>query len=409
MEELIPSNWAASNNIIKVVGVGGGGGNAVTYMYKEGLKNVDFVICNTDKQALEQSNVPCKLQLGPILTKGLGCGTDSIVGQKAGQESMEEIRKMLKPTEDDNTEMCFITCGMGGGTGTGAAPVVAAAAKELGLLTVGVVTIPFRDEGPEALRRAVDGIKELKKHVDSLLIIDNQKLYEIYGDLDIFTAFPKADEVLATAVRSITEIICKGSYINADFADVKKVMQNSGMALMGSGIASGSGRGQKAVEIALKSPLLTEYDISTAKSALVNITCSSKSGEALSMSELSQIMDCIKQYTGGTTTFKRGVVREDEMGDAVSVTIIATGFEMSALPIIGDEIIHKGDIIEVKATDNIHIKHGLPLQGDVYMELTRRQRVCGTPALIVQGGEQIAAMEVETAYSRRDKMLNKTK
>ncbi|MBO4536070.1 MAG: cell division FtsZ family protein, partial [Bacteroidales bacterium] len=206
--DLIPTSWEKRGNIITVVGVGGGGNNAISYMYTLGLKDVDFVVCNTDLQALQSSPVPTKLQIGPVLTKGLGAGTDYLIGRKAAEESIEEISKIFA----GDTQMVFVTCGMGGGTGTGAAPLVAKTAKEMGKLTVGVVTVPFRDEGKEALYRAVEGIKELSKHVDSILVIDNQKLYQLYGKMGMKKAFSKADEVLATAVKSIAEIITSSGY-----------------------------------------------------------------------------------------------------------------------------------------------------------------------------------------------------
>ncbi len=403
-EDLIPDNWEESANIIKVIGVGGGGGNAVTYMYKQNIKFVDFVICNTDFQALQMSPVPTKIQLGRVLTRGLGAGTVPSVGRKAAKESLEEINKML----DGSTEMVFITCGMGGGTGTGAAPIIAEAAKARGLLTVGVVTLPFRDEGIEALNRAIEGITELDKNVDSLLVIDNQKLYEMFGDLDIFSAFPKANEVLSTAVKSISEIITSRGYINVDFADVKMVMRNSGMALMGTGIASGQDRAAQAVEMAFTSPLLNEYDMKTAKSVLVNITSSSEAGKALKTNELSQIMDYIKNYTGPTSNFKRGVVKDDSIGENISVTIIATGFVMNSLPVIDQTLLNNNNRIEVKPTKGSPTqKKGLPLLSGELSTIRNKSHISGKPALITSSGEQIAELYAEPAYIRRERMLNK--
>ncbi len=401
-EDFIPKGWQRRANIITVVGAGGGGGNAVSYMFNNGIEDVDFAICNTDVQALEMSKVPVKIQLGEILTKGLGAGTDAMVGRKAAQESIENIEKLFS----SSTEMVFVTCGMGGGTGTGAAPVIAEAARKKGLLTVGVVTIPFRDEGEEALYRAVEGIKELHRQVDSILIIDNQKLYELYGDLDVFSAFHKADEVLCTAVKSISDIITKGGHINADFADVRKIMQNSGVSLMGIGTASGPNRVEEAVNQALCSPLLQELDLSTAKNALVNITSSSpESGKAASMSELSQIMDLIKSRTGNTVNFKRGIVRDESMGDSISVTLIATGFEMTQLPVIE---IRKKNIIEVKYDDSASKKRkrGVPLCPEETENITSKRRVAGKPSLIVGQPEEIAALESEPAFYRRERIIN---
>ncbi|MBQ9398862.1 MAG: cell division protein FtsZ [Bacteroidales bacterium] len=401
--DLIPTSWEKRGNIITVVGVGGGGNNAVSYMYSLGLKDVDFVVCNTDMQALQSSPVPTKLQIGPVLTKGLGAGTDYLVGRKAAEESTEEINKVFA----GDTQMVFVTCGMGGGTGTGAAPLVAKTAKEMGKLTVGVVTVPFRDEGKEALYRAVEGIKELSKHVDSILVIDNQKLYQLYGKMGMKKAFSKADEVLATAVKSIAEIITSSGYINVDFADVKKVMQNSGVAIMGIGEAEGEDRATKAVEQALNSPLLNDLNLRSVKNALINITGSSDDEHGISMEELSQIMDFTTQYTGATINFKRGIVFDENMGDKISVTIIATGFEMWQLPVIDESEINRGNRIDVKYSQNLfkNRKKGRPIAPD-NGKLLNKQRVTGIPALIVDDVRLIKALEDEPAYTRRERMLN---
>ena len=407
MDTLIPDSWQPKKSIIQVIGVGGGGTNAVSYMYNQKLPDVDYVVCNSDFQHLNASPVPHKLQLGPMTTKGLGCGTDPLMGRKAAVESKEEIESLLS----DDTEMVFITCGMGGGTGTGAAPLIAEMAKSKNLLTVGVVTLPFRDEGPEFLYRAKEGIKELNKYLDSLLIIDNEKIYDVYGKLDIFRSFPKADEVLATAVRSIAEIITSHGVINVDFADVKKVMKDSGMALMGIGTANGPDRCRKAVDMAFTSPLLNGYDISEATRALVNITSSSEENNALRAEELSQIMDYIKSYTGETSNFKRGVVKDDSLGDKISVTIIATGFTMGTLPFIDENIINKDNIIIVDMPkDGItYTRGGMPLLPTETVTVTRRELVTGKPALVVSSGEEIARLEAEAAYYRRDRTLKEQK
>ena len=401
--DLIPTSWEKRGNIITVVGVGGGGNNAVSYMYTLGLKDVDFVVCNTDMQALQSSPVPTKLQIGPVLTKGLGAGTDYLVGRKAAEESNEEINKIFA----GDTQMVFVTCGMGGGTGTGAAPLVAKTAKEMGKLTVGVVTVPFRDEGKEALYRAVEGIKELSKHVDSILVIDNQKLYQLYGKMGMKKAFSKADEVLATAVKSIAEIITSSGYINVDFADVKKVMQNSGVAIMGIGEAEGEDRATKAVEMALNSPLLNDLNLRSVKNALINITGSSDDEHGISMEELSQIMDFTTQYTGATINFKRGIVFDENMGDKISVTIIATGFEMWQLPVIDESEINRGNKIDVLYDKNLfrNRKKGRPIAPD-NGKLLNKQRVTGIPALIVDDVRLIKELEDEPAYMRRERMLN---
>ncbi len=327
---IAPYDWVKSENIIKVIGVGGGGCNAVEHMYKvEDIKGADFIVCNTDKQALRKSEVPCKIQIGGELTKGLGAGCDPLRGRKAALESQEDIKEAL----GGKTEMVFVTCGMGGGTGTGAAPVIADIAHKMGLLTVGVVTVPFEDEGYESMSRAIEGIHEMEKCVDSLLIINNQKLYEVYGDLPIHEAFPKADEVLATAVRGITEIIMDTGYINVDFADVRTVMKGSGMALMGSGRGTGENRVEEAVEQALSSPLLNDFDLKTARNVLINIR-TSRDESGLSTRELSEIAQCIQKYTGNAQNFKRGVVYDEsgKLNGDLCITIIATGFSMSLLP-----------------------------------------------------------------------------
>ncbi len=405
-EDLIPTTWEKRGNIITVIGVGGGGCNAVSYMYSLGIKEVDFYVCNTDQQALEMSPVPNKLQIGAVLTKGLGAGTDYLIGRKAAQESYEEINQAL----EGDSQMVFVTCGMGGGTGTGAAPVVAEAAKAKGKLTVGVVTIPFRDEGKEALYRAVEGIKELSKHVDSILIIDNQKLYQLFGNMNIFTAFPKADEVLTTAVKSIAEIITSRGFINVDFADVKKVMQNSGVAIMGIGVAEGEGRAVKAVEQAFKSPLLNDLNLKSVKNALINITCSGDETNGITMEELSQIMDTTANYTGATINFKRGIVKNDEMGGKISVTVIATGFEMWQLPVIDENEVNRDNRIDVKYECNLFSlrKRGLPVAADNGKQLNK-QRIGGVPPMITEDPRIIRSLEEEPAYTRRERMINEKK
>lgn len=403
MEDLIPGNWTRKANIIKVIGVGGGGGNAVEYMYSKGLKYIDFVVCNTDSQALENSSVPTKVQLGRILTKGLGAGTDHLVGKKAAIESKEEIEALF----GDSTEMVFIACGMGGGTGTGAAPVIAEIAKNCGKLTVGVVTIPFRDEGPEQIYRAIEGIKELNRHVDSILIVDNEKLYEIYGSIDVFSGFPKADEVLATAVQSIADIITSSGHINVDFADVKKIMQNSGVSLMGIGTASGANRISEAVEKAFISPLLNELDLKTAQNALVNIASSSEPGKALEFSELREIMENVRSYIGETKKFKRGIAKNDALDDSISVTIIATGFSMSQLPFVAEDYIDRDNRIIVDYNDNSFISRnkGIPLQPEERIQIKRKDHIKGVPSLIVTSQEEIIALEEEPAYERRETII----
>lgn len=336
--DFTPSNWVPSDEIIKVLGVGGGGCNAVNNMYKEGIKGCSFVVCNTDSMALKSSPVPTKIQMG----QGLGAGTDPIKGRNAALDSQQEIEKIVFSA---NTKMLFITAGMGGGTGTGAAPVIAKAAKDRGILTVGVVTLPFRNEGDKALSRAVDGVHELEKNVDSLLIINNEKLYEHYGQLLIHEAFPKADEVLATAVRGIIEIIQKDGYINVDFEDVKAMMKDSGMALMGYGSGSGPDRIDQALEAAFKSPLLNDFDLKTAKNVLVNITYG-KNEQGLTMDDMSLINEKISEYTGGANNFKRGLIYDEDpnAGDTIHITSIVTGLKF--LDVVGP-VSNMGDYIMI--------------------------------------------------------------
>ena len=320
---IVPSDWNAENALIKVVGVGGGGCNAVNYMYRQNIQGCSFIVCNTDAQALQTSEVPVKIQLGQ---NGLGAGTDPTAGRNAALEAQDEIaRKVL----DCGTQMLFITAGMGGGTGTGASPVIAKMAKDRGILTVAVVTIPFKNEGNESQSKAVDGIHELEKNVDALLIINNEKLYQFFGDTLIQEAFPKADEVLATAVRGIIEVISRHGYINVDFQDVCKMMRGSGMALMGSGEGTGPNRLQDAVRGAFESPLLNDFDLKTAKNVLINITTGNNE-QGAKMSDLEKIDDMITEYTGDANHFKKGIIWEDdpEFGDRVRITAIVTGFQM---------------------------------------------------------------------------------
>ena len=314
-----------SGSIIKVIGVGGGGGNAVNHMYHQGIRDVDFMVCNTDSQALVNSPVPLKVQLGSALTEGRGAGNKPETGREAAIENIEDVKKIL----GTNTKMVFITAGMGGGTGTGGAPVIAQAAKELGILTVGIVTIPFRNEGRRRIKQAIDGIAAMEIHVDSLLVINNERIREMYGDFKISDAFAKADNILATAAKGIAEIITVPGYINVDFADVETVMRNSGVALMGTGVASGVNRAIIAVEEALNSPLLNNNDIMGARNILLNITSGS---EEITMDEIGEITDFIQEKAGNLADLIWGNGVDESLGDKISVTIIATGFSTSSIP-----------------------------------------------------------------------------
>src|SRR6478609_5965060 len=308
------------NSIIKVIGVGGGGSNAVNHMFRLGIKGVDFIVCNTDKQALEKSPVKNKIQLGVQSTKGLGAGSIPDVGRDAAIESIDEIKSYLS----EDTQMVIITAGLGGGTGTGAAPVIASIAREMGILTVGIVTIPFTFEGKKRRAQAEAGLEELKKYVDTLLVIGNDKLREIYGNLKMSEAFEHADDVLTGAAKSIAEIISLHMHINVDFNDVKTVMKDSGVAIMGSAIAGGEKRAIKAVEQALNSPLLNDSDISGARHVLLNIMSGS---DDIDMDEFGDITDFIQEAAGGTAELITGYGTDASLGDNVSVTIIATGFK----------------------------------------------------------------------------------
>lgn len=309
------------NSLIKVIGVGGGGSNAVTNMYNRGIKDVKFVVCNTDAQALEGSPVINKLQLGLNLTEGLGAGANPEVGKNAAIESKEDIKALL----DDGTKMLFVTAGMGGGTGTGGAPIIASIAKKMGILTVGIVTLPFTFEGRKKRIRAEEGIKELKEHCDTVLVILNDRLKEVLGNLPIGKAFDQADNVLTTAAKSIAEIITVPGYVNVDFEDVKTVMKDAGAAVMGSGIAEGEERALNAAKEALTSPLLDYKDIHGAQKILLSIVSGPES--ELQMDELSQITDYIQEQVGVDAELIFGHGSDDQLEEKVRVTVIATGFK----------------------------------------------------------------------------------
>ncbi len=308
-----------NSSIIKVIGVGGGGNNALKHMYERGIFGVDFVICNTDSQTLDNNPVPNKVQLGVSTTEGLGAGADPEVGEKAAIESMDDIKAAL----GSNTKMVFITAGMGGGTGTGAAPVIAKAAKEAGILTVGIVTIPFSFEGKRRLEQAETGLDKLRANVDSLIVINNDKLRQQFGNLGFKSGFAKADEVLTNAAKGMAEVITGYFDVNIDFRDAKSVLQNSGTALMSNGVASGENKAEEAVKKALDSPLLNDNKITGAKNVLLLIRSGS---EEVTMDEIGVIMDHIQEEAGNTADIIFGVGSDEELGDAVSVLVIATGF-----------------------------------------------------------------------------------
>lgn len=307
------------NSIIKVIGVGGGGSNAVNHMYRQGIRGVDFVVCNTDQQALDMSPVPKKIALGSTLTEGRGAGAQAEVGRNAAIETLDEIKEIL----GGNTKMVFITAGMGGGTGTGAAPVIAEAARELGILTVGIVTVPFAFEGKKRKLQADKGLEELKKNVDTVLVICNDKLREMYGNLKLGEAFSQADDILTIAAKGIAEIITVEGYVNVDFEDVRTVMTNSGVAIMGSASASGPDRANQAVTKALASPLLNDNNIYGAENILLYISSGS---DEVTMDEVTEITDYIQEEAGMTADIIWGNGYDESLGDAISITVIATGF-----------------------------------------------------------------------------------
>jgi cell division protein FtsZ len=310
-------------SIIKVIGVGGGGSNAVSHMYKQGIVGVDFAICNTDTQAMEFSPVPAKIKLGPTVSAGLGAGSQPQRGKQACIESIDEVKQYL----GDNTKMLFITAGMGGGTGTGAAPIIAKAAQEMGILTVAIVTLPFTFEGRKRTQQGFEGLDELKKNVDTIIIISNDKLRQIFGNLSVSGAFAQADNILTTAAKGIAEIITVPGYVNVDFEDVNTTMRGSGVAIMGIGIAEGDNRAKKAVDTALSSPLLEETNIIGAKHILVNITSGTKE---VTMDEIFAITEFVQEEAGDSANLIWGNCYDDTLGDKLSVTVIATGFETRA-------------------------------------------------------------------------------
>lgn len=397
-------------SMIKVIGVGGGGCNAVNYMFREKVEGCSFIVCNTDRQALDGSPVPVKIHIGD---NALGAGTDPAKGRKAALEAHDQIEKVVL---GEDTQMLFITAGMGGGTGTGAAPIIAKMAKDKGVLTVGVVTLPFENEGENAMSRAIDGIHELVKNVDSLLIINNEKLYDFFGSHLVHEAFPKADEVLSTAVKGITEIISHPGYINVDFEDIKTMMRNSGMALMGCGTGSGKNRIEDAVKGALQSPLLNDFDLKTAKSLLINITCG-KNDKGLTMDDLSEINHKISEYTGNVKKFKTGLVwmTDPEIGDKIQITAIATGFKVNDLRKIARTDL--GNMILI-GKDFKFERQPLPEPEDE-INLTGKVKIIGyntsdnvkrfhfdpdkKPSLAVEHGQNIAELERVPAIKRADR------
>ncbi|CCY93793.1 MULTISPECIES: cell division protein FtsZ [unclassified Phocaeicola] len=322
-EKIMPFDFQSGTpSIIKVIGVGGGGGNAVNHMYREGIHDVTFVVCNTDNQALDESPVPIKLQLG---REGLGAGNRPERARDAANESLEDVKNML----NDGCKMAFITAGMGGGTGTGAAPIIAKTAKEMGILTVGIVTIPFLFEGNKKIDQALDGVEEMSKHVDALLVINNERLRDVYSDLSVMNAFGKADDTLSIAAKSIAEIITIRGKINLDFNDVKTVLKDGGVAIMSTGYGEGEGRVTQAITDALHSPLLNNNDIFNSKKVLFNISYSMNSD--LMMEEMNEVHEFMSRF-GKDVETKWGLYIDDSLGEKVKFTILATGFGIKDVP-----------------------------------------------------------------------------
>lgn len=380
------NQYEVTTPIIKVIGVGGGGGNAVEYMYRQGICDVDFVLCNTDSQALNQSPIATRIQLGT----GLGAGNRAEVGEAAALESVDEIRALLSV----NTKMVFITAAMGGGTGTGAAPVIAKLAKEMGILTVGIVTIPARFEGPKRLEQARVGVGKMKDYVDSLIIIDNEKIQRIYGPQPLSCAFGKANDVLNIAAKGIAEIITLPGYINVDFADVRTVMTDSGIAIMGAAQASGEERAHRVIADALNSPLLNKNDLAGAKDILLNITSGT---DEITMDEMNEITSYVIREVGDNAAIIWGVGTDESLGDAISVTIIATGFPMDdvdTIPIPGPK-----NAVATEEVPEPGRKKELEKGAITYVEELLKETDVVLQADLSQ--EQIKELEETPAYTRR--------
>lgn len=380
--------------IIKVIGVGGGGGNAVEYMYRQGICDVDFVLCNTDSQILEHSPIPTIIQLGKTLTEGRGAGNRPEIGEAAANESLDDIKALLST----NTKMVFITAAMGGGTGTGAAPVIAKVAKDMGILTVGIVTIPSRFEGPKRLDQAREGVKRLKEHVDSLIIIDNEKIQRIFGSQTLSSAFAKANDVLNIAAKGIAEIITLPGYINVDFADVRTVMTDSGIAIMGAAKASGEDRAKRVIAEALNSPLLNKSDILGASDILLNITSGT---DEITMDEMSEITNYVIKEVGDNAAIIWGVGTDEALEDAISVTVIATGFPMEDVenaftkPLKGVASVNDVSEEAVDAARTKKIKDGVK---DYVQVILKESEVVLQPDLSPEKVEELATTP---AYTRR--------
>ena len=437
----IPEN---NSSIIKVIGVGGGGGNAVAHMFKQGIVGVDFAICNTDAQAMEISDIPVKIALGPHLTEGRGAGSKPEVGKEACIESIDDVRTFLS----DSTKMLFITAGMGGGTGTGAAPIIARAAKEMEILTVAIVTLPFKFEGMRRQRQALEGLEQLKKNVDSILVVSNDKVRSIHGNLALSDAFSHADNILTTAAKGIAEIITVAGSINVDFEDVNTVMKDSGVAIMGHATAEGEERAKKCISTALNSPLLEDNDIRGAKHILLNITSGTKE---VTMDEIGEITNYVEEEAGYGTDVIWGVCRDESLGEKVGITIIATGFKEGStrkpevtdekivvslddsMEITGDSAMATGytegdhattvdfDTDDVKRTiETLGVSNGNfepyvdeaeelrreQRRKEMEMDRTRREMLRKNSSIPLDSPKVVAEMESLPAYARRNVILD---
>ncbi|MEZ4776619.1 MAG: cell division protein FtsZ [Bacteroidia bacterium] len=393
------------NSIIKVVGVGGGGGNAVNNMFEKGIEGVDFIVCNTDLQALKNSPIPSKIRLGANQTEGLGAGANPEIGKKSAIESLEEVRSVLK----ENTKMVFITAGMGGGTGTGAAPVLAAMAKEMGVLTVGIVTTPFKFEGPRRTQQALAGIAELQSVVDTLIVIDNNNLHKILGsNVTMKRAFEEADQVLCNAAKGIAEIITTEGYINVDFADVCTIMRDGGKALMGTATAEGDGRAMQAVEMAINSPLLDNIGVEGARGIVVNITASE---DSLRMDETTQVVEYVQECAGNQSNIIYGIVYDESMGEKIRVTVIATRYDevkKQATPVVEAEKTaspvkhHQLDEEEV-------IRREKEIRRLNHLEREQRIKKLNSKVYDLHDPESLQGLETVPAYLRKSVLVDPEK
>lgn len=410
-EDILPVDidMPQASSIIKVIGVGGGGGNAVNHMFKEGIKDVTFALCNTDNQALKISDVPVKLQLGRRTTQGLGAGNKPERAKEAAEESANDIKQLL----NDGTKMVFITAGMGGGTGTGAAPVVAKIAKEMEILTVGIVTIPFLFEGEKKIIQALDGVEEISKNVDALLVINNERLREIYSDLTFMNAFGKADDTLSVAAKSIAEIITKHGRINLDFADVKTILKNGGVAIMSTGYGEGENRVSCAINDALHSPLLNNNDIFNAKKVLLNVSFCGQC--ELMMEEMNEIHDFMRKFKDEEVIW--GVAEDDNLETKVKITILATGFGIKNVPFMDERINQRSqeeeearaEAEEKEEENRKRIKLAYGEKYDKGGEIKKRHHIYLFSLEDLDNPDIISMVETTPTYSRKGEVLRAIK